>query len=138
MRVQHVVTESIRNGLLKGQIEIIDSDVVAVDNFVIEVLVDDKVLLECFSVSTNIPNLHFVKVKLPTTLFDDNYHRYELQVKNKITRADSSYERPDSVTTEWKHISGSFANGNFSAIPKISAYRYRAAYSGQSDQSFWS
>lgn len=121
--------ESIRNGLLRGQIEIIDSTIVAVDSFVIEVLVDDKVLLECFSVSTDIPNLHFVKVNLPTTLFDDNYHRYELQVKNKSTRADSSYERLDSVTTEWKHISGSFANGNFSAIPKISAYRYRALQS---------
>jgi GT2 family glycosyltransferase/glycosyltransferase involved in cell wall biosynthesis len=116
--------ETIRNSVLRGQIKVISAS--RADAFVIEVLVDGNVLLECSSRRTKIANIHSVEVKLPSTLFDDNYHLYELRVKNKSTRSDPLYVRLDSITTEWKHIGGSFANENFSAIPKISAYRYSA------------
>lgn len=119
--------EAIRKGNLIGQIKVV-TDAEA-DNFVIELLVDGNVLLECSSYQTDIPNLHAVEVELPSKIFDDNHHLYELRVKNKSTRADPHYARLESVLTPWEHIGGSFANKNFSAIPKISAYRYRALQS---------
>lgn len=119
--------ETIHNGIIHGEIKVVSDS--TVDTFVIEILVDGTPLLECSSASTDVPNVHSVEVELPSSLFDDNYHRYDLRVKNKSTRSDPTYMRLDSVTTSWQHIGGSFANNNFSAIPKISAYRYRALQS---------
>jgi len=117
----------IRFGVLSGQIKVVnDSDV---ETFVVEVLVDGNPILECFSVSTDTPKLHAVEVELPSSLFDDNYHRYELHIKGKSTLSDPTYVKLESVTTNWEHISGSFANANFSAIPKIAGYRYQALQS---------
>lgn len=115
---------SIRGGNLSGHIKLLSDS--RVDPLVVEVIVDGIAQVECCSVCTDVTNLHSVEVELPTALFDDNYHRYELRVKNRSTRSDPSYIRQDSVSTRWEHIGDSFANMNFSAIPKVSAYRYRS------------
>ncbi len=123
-------TASIKNihkGIIHGLIEF-TADANA-ETFVVEVLADNNVILECFSSANNTLNEHTVEVELPSNLFDDNYHSYQLRVKGKGTRSAPTYVRLDSISTPWEHIGGSFAAMNFSAIPKVSAYRYRALQS---------
>lgn len=119
--------KSLQLGAIRGLINLdagVDSD-----SLVVELLVDGKVYLEADSYPSGAPLQHAVLIELPPKLHDDNYHLYSLQVKGKGCTSVPHYARIDSITTRWQYIGNSYSTLNVSALPKVSAYRYKALQS---------
>ena len=119
--------ELIHTEVLRGHIELAHNE--QQDDYIVELLVDGAVFSESQTIRQHSAGRRSVDFKLPSILYDDEYHFFNIQIKGLTTSSEPDYLKLASVTTHWEHIKDSFASANISALSKSSAYRYRALQS---------